>query len=96
MDDAVNFGKKSNTGLDEILEDVDSAESDMETDYETSKRGANSSSTKTDWQLTRHPLRVQLKIEKVFITFSYFSTLNIIAVDCKPTSVEDTAFRLEN
>lgn len=93
MDDALNFGNKNKTGLDEILEDVDSAESDMEVDYETNKRGLNSSSVKTDWQLTRHPLRVQLKIGKVFITFAYFSTLNIIAVDCKPSCLDDGTFR---
>lgn len=91
MDDALNFGSKNKTGLDEILEDVDSAESDMETDYETNKRSANSHKMKTDWQLTRHPLRIQLKIECVVITFSYLTTLNIITVDCKPLQHEDGA-----
>ena len=89
MDDALNFGSKNKTGLDEILEDVDSAESDMETDYETNKRTATSNKIKTDWQLTRHPLRIQLKIQRVFITFSYLTTLNIVTVDCKPLHQED-------
>lgn len=84
MEDAKNFGSKNKTGLDEILEDVDSAESDMETDYETNKRTATSNTMKTDWQLTRHPLRIQLKIERIVIMFSYLSTHNIVTVDCKP------------
>lgn len=84
MEDALNFGSKNKSGLDEILEDVDSAESDMETDYETNKRTATSTKMKTDWQLTRHPLRIQLRIDRVVIMFSYLTTLNIVTVDCKP------------
>lgn len=90
MEDAVNFRSKNKTSLDDILEDVDSAESDMETDYETNKRATTSSKLKTDWQLTRHPLRIQLKIERVVITFYYLITLNVIAVDSKPIEEDDT------
>ncbi|XP_046648108.1 THO complex subunit 5 homolog [Daphnia pulicaria] len=89
MEDAINFGSKNKTGLDEILEDVDSAESDMETEYETNKRSATSNKMKTDWQLTRHPLRIQLKIERVVLNFTYLTTLNIVTVDCKPVQQDD-------
>ena len=81
-EEALNFGSKLKTGLEEILEDVDSAESDIETDYETNKRTATSSSIKTD-QLNRHPLRIQLKVERVNVFFSYLPTLDIVTVDCK-------------
>lgn len=84
MEDALNFGSKNKTGLDEILEDVDSAESDMEAEYETNKRTVTSNKMKTDWQLTRHPLRIQLTVERVVINFAYLITLNIVVVDCKP------------
>ena len=89
MEDAINFGSKNKTGLDEILEDVDSAESDMETEYETNKRSATSNKIKTDWQLTRHPLRIQLKVEGIVINFSYLTTLNIVTVDCKSVQQDD-------
>jgi uncharacterized protein YdgA (DUF945 family) len=89
MEDAINFGSKNKSGLDENLEDVDSAESDMETEYETNKRTATSNKMKTDWQLTRHPLRIQLKIERIVINCSYLTTLNIVTVDCKPVQQDD-------
>ncbi len=81
-EEALNFGSKLKTGLEEILEDVDSAESDIETDYEANKRTTTSTSTKTD-QLNRHPLRIQLKFDRVSVFFSYVTTLDIVTVDCK-------------
>ena len=91
VEDARNFGSKLKSGLDEILEDVDS-ESDVEDDYEVNKRVAIASQeVKSDPQLIKHPLRIQLKIDHVVVLFSYLSTLNIVTVDCKSTMKEDNA-----
>lgn len=89
MEDARNFGSKFKNGLDEILEDVDS-ESDAENDYEVNKRGAiTSQEAKSDSQLNKHPLRIQLKIDHIIVMFSYLSTLNIVTVDCKSSIKDD-------
>jgi len=89
MEDARNFGSKFKNGLDEILEDVDS-ESDAENDYEVNKRGAiTSQEVKSDSQLNKHPLRIQLKIDHIVVVFSYLSTLNIVTVDCKSSIKDD-------
>lgn len=88
-EDAVNFGNKSTSNLDEILEDVDSAESDMETDYKTNKRSASTSGTKVDSQSVRHPLRVQVILDHVCIAFSYITFANLVTVDCKFTNLKD-------
>lgn len=88
-EDALNFGSKNKTSLDEILEDVDSAESDMETDYETSKRSAPNPEVKTDSQSVPHPLRIKLIVDHVCITFSYLTAVNLVAVDCKITNIEE-------
>lgn len=89
MEDAKNFGSKFKNGLDEILEDVDS-ESDVENDYEVNKRGAiTSQEMKSDSQLNRHPLRIQLKMDPIVVLFSHLSTLNIITVDCKSSIKDD-------
>lgn len=91
LEEAQNFGSGSKPTLaEEALEDVDSAESDVEMESETSKRAATSTKDKTDWQLIRHPLRVQLTIEKtVQVVFYYFTSLNIITVDCRLSVQEE-------
>lgn len=89
IEDAVHFGSKSKSSLDEILEDVDSAESDMETDYETNKRSAPNPRVKTDSQPLLHPLRIQLMVDHVCITFSYLIAVNLVTVDCKITNLDD-------
>ncbi len=91
LEDAQNFGSDSRPALDEVLEDVDSAESDVEMDLETSKRSLTSSKgTKENSQLRRHPLQIQLTIEKaVVVVFSYWTTLNLIAVNYKASSPDE-------
>ena len=93
IEEARNFGSQFKSTLDEVLEDVDSAESDMEMDIETSKRAATTSKKTNDWQLSRkHPLCIQLTIDRVTITFSYLTTPNIVTVDCKSSSQEEKSW----
>lgn len=89
MEEARSFGLECKSTLDEVLEDVDSAESDVEMDIETSKRAATTSKKSGDWQLSRHPLCIQLTIDRVTITFSYLTRPNIVTVDCKSPSHEE-------